>query len=189
MAQSPLEPITGPRAWRGPDMAARPDEWTHVLSAGQIDELDAAVEAVLARDFDILAIKPEDFPLPGLAAVLRKVRAALRDGPGFALLRGLPVERYDRRQAAIAFFGIGAHLGQAVSQNAKGHALGHVRDLGFDKELTLARGYQTSAALHFHTDPTDVVGLLSLRTAAPATARSGARHNNSRQRTRGDDAA
>lgn len=65
----------------------------------------------------------------------------------------------------IVYFGIGCHIGQAVSQNAKGHALGHVCDLGFDADRPLARGYQTSAKLQFHTDPTDVVGLMCLRTA------------------------
>ncbi len=160
-----LEPIGGPRAWLGPDMAARPGEWAHTLSAAHIAELDAAIEAVHERGLDILDIEAEDFVLPLLDNVLQRIRTALQDGPGFALLRGIPVERYDRRRAAIAYFGIGAHIGQAVSQNAKGHALGHVRDLGFDKERNLARGYQTSAELQFHTDPADVVALLSLRNA------------------------
>jgi len=34
------------------------------------------------------------------------------------------------REAATVFFGLGAHLGSARSQNGKGHVLGHVQDLG-----------------------------------------------------------
>ena len=165
MARSRLEPVVGPRVWLGPEMAARPADWTHILSTMQIAELDGAVAAVVARGLDILAIKAADFPLPRLDGVLRQIRTALHDGPGFALLKGVPVERYNRREAAIAYFGIGAYIGQAVSQNAKGHALGHVRDLGFDAERPLARGYQSASKLQFHTDPADVVGLLSLTTA------------------------
>ncbi len=44
------------------------------------------------------------------------------NGRGFLLLRGLPVERWSMREAATAFFGLGAHLGSARSQNGKGHA-------------------------------------------------------------------
>jgi hypothetical protein len=67
------------------------------------------------------------------------------------------------RQAAIAYWGIGAHLGEACSQNAQGHVLGHVKDLGRDYHDPLARGYQTSARLPYHTDSTDIVGLLCWR--------------------------
>jgi hypothetical protein len=86
-------------------------------------------------------------------------------GIGFGLIRGVPVERYSLRQAAIAFWALGAHLGEAVSQNAGGHALGHVRDLSFDYNQPSSRGYQTAERLPYHCDPPDVVGLLSLRAA------------------------
>ena len=46
------------------------------------------------------------------------------------VLRGLPVERWSIEQTAMAFLGIGAYFGKPVSQNGKGHILGHVKDLG-----------------------------------------------------------
>ena len=97
--------------------------------------------------------------------VLASVPTSCSTGCGIALMRGLPVERYTIREAATAYWAIGLHLGEAVSQNAKGHALGHVRDLGFDIAKPSARGYQTAERLSYHTDSSDVVGLLSLRTA------------------------
>ena len=48
------------------------------------------------------------------------------------------------REAAIAYFGIGSHFGNVRSQNAKGHLLGHVRDLGLDAARPTARFYQTN---------------------------------------------
>ena len=54
-------------------------------------------------------------------------------------MRGLPVERWSMREAATAFFGLGAHLGSARSQNGKGHVLGHVQDLGLDVERSQCR--------------------------------------------------
>ena len=46
------------------------------------------------------------------------------------VIRGVPVERYSIEEAAAAFLGIGAYFGKPVSQNGKGHILGHVKDLG-----------------------------------------------------------
>jgi hypothetical protein len=165
MAQTAYSPIIGPQVWRGPDVAARSDAWTHRLSAEETTELDAAVEDALSHNRDVLDITRETFELPRLGETLALVQDKLQRGLGFMLLRGVPVDRYDTRAAATAYFGIGAHLGEAVSQNAKGHALGHVCDLGFDPNLPLARGYQSAATLKFHTDPTDLVGLMCLRIA------------------------
>ena len=81
-------------------------------------------------------------------------------------MRGLPVERWTIRELATAYFGVGAHFGSARSQNAKGHVLGHVRDLGLNatKDPT-ARVYQTNERQTYHTDSCDIVGLLCLNTA------------------------
>lgn len=165
MDQDQLQPVTGARVWRGPTIAARQAEWCHDLSRRDLAELDSAVAAVESQGLDVLDITRERFSLPSFGRTLGHVQEQLQHGVGFALLRGLPVERYSRRQAAIAYFGIGSHLGEAVSQNAKGHALGHVCDLGVDARLPTGRGYQTSEKLNFHTDPADIVGLLCLRTA------------------------
>ncbi|MDF3074571.1 MAG: hypothetical protein K0S54_2238 [Alphaproteobacteria bacterium] len=108
---------TGPAAWYGPAVAARED-WIVPLEPADIAEIDAAMAPLLARNADIAAVKAEDFPLPRLKAKLDATLHELLHGRGFVVLRGLPVERYDRGQAALAFFGLGAHLGRARSQNA-----------------------------------------------------------------------
>jgi hypothetical protein len=74
-------------------------------------------------------------------------------------------DRYTLEKAALAYWGLGLHLGRPVSQNAKGHLLGHVRDLGLDPANPTNRLYATSARQIFHTDSTDIVGLLCLQTA------------------------
>jgi hypothetical protein len=80
-------------------------------------------------------------------------------------MRGLPVGGYSPLQAAAIFLGVGAHLGRARSQNAKGHILGHVFDLGLSGADPNVRIYQTSQRQTFHTDSCDVVGLLCLQEA------------------------
>jgi hypothetical protein len=60
---------------------------------------------------------------------------------------------------------IGVHLGNLRMQNAEGHLLGHVRDLGRSSDDPHTRIYQTRERQTHHTDSCDVVGLLCLRTA------------------------
>ena len=72
---------------------------------------------------------------------------------------------YKLGKAAMAYWGIGLHLGRPRSQNAKGHLLGHVRDIGLDPNNPTHRKYATNARQVFHTDSCDVVGLLCLKTA------------------------
>src|ERR1700732_3875866 len=127
-ARRPL--IAAPSAWIGADMCYREDEWTFRLSPSQVDEIERAVQAVRARHLDIADIRREDFPLPTLGPVLERLRAEVLDGRGFVLLRGMPVEDRPIADSATAYWGIGTYFGNARSQNAKGHLLGHVYDLG-----------------------------------------------------------
>ena len=75
------------------------------------------------------------------------------------------MERWTRREAAIAFLVIGVHLGNLRMQNAEGHLLGHVKDLGRSSDDPNTRIYQTRERQTHHTDSCDVVGLLCLHAA------------------------
>jgi len=155
----------GPAAWTGADLAAQPDLWVRQLTAEEIAELEAAAAHYLGLGRDVGEITAADFPLPRFAAHLATLRDKLIHGIGVEVLRGLPIARYTQETAAAIFCGIGAHLGSARSQNAAGHILGHVRDLGADPNDTKTRIYQTSARQTFHTDSADCVGLLCLKAA------------------------
>ena len=160
--------ISGPAAWIGPDVA-RDGAWLQALSATELAELEAAATPWLARterDAGALnALTPSAFPLPTLGPRLAGLRAELLRGRGFAVLRGLPIARWGRRLGAVAFYGLGAHLGQPRPQNAQGHLLGHVRDVGLRVDDPNVRIYQTHERQTFHTDSCDIVGLLCLQTA------------------------
>lgn len=114
----------------------------------------------------MLDMTAADFPLPTLAPRLAELAWELDQGRGFWLMRGLPIDEMTERQAAFAYWGIGLHLGTPVSQNARGHLLGHVIDEGVDYRTDSGvRGYQTRLRLPYHTDSSDVVGLLCLQPA------------------------
>ncbi|MEX0583571.1 MAG: TauD/TfdA family dioxygenase, partial [Sneathiella sp.] len=157
--------IETPSAWYGQEMARKPDIWLTYLSSDEVSELETAAENFLSGDLDLGMISQDNFPLPLLKARLASLRDKLMHGIGFELLRGLPVSQYSQKMAATIFCGIGTYLGAPRSQNAAGHILGHVRDLGLNANDAGTRIYQTSQRQTFHTDSTDVVGLMCLRPA------------------------
>ncbi len=152
------------QAWYGPDMHAKSD-WIHTLTEEQLAELDAAVLAEDKQNLDILQLTKDDFTIPSIEPVLKVMADAVLHGRGFFLIRGLPVHRYTKKQSAMAFWALGLHVGEPVSQNGKGHVLGHVTNLGLNYADPEVRGYQTSARLPYHTDSSDMVGLLCLQKA------------------------
>lgn len=160
----PFGPITGPSAWYGADMA-KSGEWIRALSPREVDEIDAALSAAKRKNLSILDISRDEFPLPTLAPALDGIRDELLRGRGFALIRGIPREKYTKADMAMIFWGIGAYLGRAVSQNAKGHALGHVRDLGYKIDDPNVRTYQTTRRQYYHADSCDIVALMCLNRA------------------------
>ena len=162
---APRQRVEGPSAWVGAEMRRREDEWTYRLAPAEIAEIERAVEGVRGRD--LAAIRRADFPLPRLGPVLDRLRREVVEGRGFVLLRGLPVENRPIAEGAAAFWGVGAHFGSARSQNAKGHLLGHVYDLGQGLSATdpTLRSYQTAEEQRFHIDRADLVALLCLKRA------------------------
>jgi hypothetical protein len=165
----PGGPLGGPAAWRGEELA-RSAAWIHHLSTEQVAELEAAASAAARNTRPLTTLRREDFALPRLAPVLDAIRRELLDGRGFVMVRGLPLERYTLTEAATLFWGLGAHLGAPLSQNAQGHVLGHVKDLGYEAGDPRTRLYQTNQRQGYHTDSADIVGLLCIR-----PARSGGR--------------
>jgi hypothetical protein len=161
----PPGPIEGPSVWYGRALATSPHEWIRSFSPGELAEICAAVRAFRASGLALAEISPASFRLPTFGPVLRALLRELLEGRGFFMLRGLPVDDYTRLEQAIAYMGIGSYFGRARSQNAKGHLLGHVKDLGLDITDPRVRYYQTTRKLEYHTDSVDLVGLLCLQTA------------------------
>ena len=158
----PMQPLVDPAGWRPQDLAAN-DDWIYQLSETEADELRDAVARVERRGLDILDVTRENFPLPRLDAGLRALYDELLEGRGFVLIRGMPIADFDKTQAGIAFWGIGTRFGRALSQNPKGHMLGHVKDFGGSYDDPHVRGYQTNAEMSFHSDQCDYVALLCVQ--------------------------
>jgi hypothetical protein len=152
-------------AWTGNDIQ-HSTRWLFELEPADIAEIDRAL-AFAGEDGATVPFGRERFPLEKLAAKIDRIVDEVSDGVGLALLRGLPRERYSDDECALIYWGIAQYIGRPVTQNARGHLIGHVRDEGRAIGEAEARGYQTAAQLNFHTDmlPVDVLGLFCLRTA------------------------
>ena len=74
--------------------------------------------------------------------------------------------RYGDDDLTLLYWGIGLHLGEPWAQNKHGHVLGDVTDQGKTIDDPTVRGNELGGvALDYHTDGSDLVGLLCLRTA------------------------
>jgi alpha-ketoglutarate-dependent taurine dioxygenase len=151
--------------WRGADLRDRSDLWLHLLTDAEIDELGRAITHVRALGKDLRQVAASDFPLVTLAPALADWLTRLERGLGFVLVRGFPVREWSKQDAAIAYWIIGRHLGEPVSQNTAGELLVDVRDTGTSASDHNNRLYRTRAELSFHTDGADVIGLQCLRAA------------------------
>jgi len=153
-------------AWMPEDLEDT-DRWIHVLDDAEIADIGRALATAKAAGADFDTLDKKNFPLDAITETLAETLERLEHGLGLSVIRGLPVDRYTKDELRLIYWGIGLHLGTAVTQSSKGDVLGDVRNFGDDVTSTSAtgRGYMSSEQLGFHTDTCDVVCLFVMRTA------------------------
>jgi len=154
--------LSGPDVWSGTEMAARTD-WVHRVDEAEKREVYDAVAAFRASGVEWLDMARAQFPIPRLARKLAVMCEQLENGGGMVALRGLEPSVLGQEGMRIAFWGVGLHMGTAVSQSQFGELLGEVRDYGEVMGKATSRGYRAAGALRFHTDRCDVVALACVR--------------------------
>ena len=156
--------IDSPADWRGPELAARSD-WVYRLTTADLKEIEAGLDHAIARNRPLADMTAGDLPLPSFDRRLEAARDMLETGCGIFLFRGFPVEGRSIDALRRLYWGIGRHIGTAVSQSKRGDIMGDVRDIGTDVSGREGRGYTSRAELEFHTDSADISGLFFLKTA------------------------
>jgi len=171
--------LSGPSVWNGKDIQ-NSTRWIRDLTPAHLAELDKALQAVKARDLDWSQVTKENFPLSGFDDLFDSIREELEEGSGILKLRGWPVTKYDEADLRIMYNGFAKHLATPVFQNRSGEMMRAIRDEGAHvgstygqvkdekKGTTFLSSYArtlSSGELRFHTDRTDVVGLLCVRQA------------------------
>lgn len=155
-----ISEIEEPNVWDGSSYADRQD-YTHIFTDGMVDEIDGALRAVMAKAIPSHKIRREHFSLVKSAKLLEAAYQELENGRGFAVLSGWPVDRYSYEENVAAYCGIAAYLGDVVVQNYEGDSIVDVRDEGVPYSH-LSRGYKSNKLLPFHSDGSDLVGLMCL---------------------------
>jgi hypothetical protein len=156
--------ISSPADWRAADLTTSSD-WIDRFTGADCAEIDAAFRTAQARGATLETLTREDFPLPTVAARINAARDAIENGRGIRVLRGLPTAPYSKDDLRLIYWGLGRHLGTAVSQSKDGDLLGDVRNFGADVFGAEGRGYKSKQQLSFHCDSCDVVALMVLRVA------------------------
>jgi len=151
--------------WRSCDVADS-EKWTVVLSESDQRELDHALKTAKTVSDNLLDIGREAFPLDGLVPKLAQVERELIDGRGFVRISALDAKRYSDDDLTMLYWGIGTHLGDPWPQNKYGHVMGDVTDQGKAFDDPTLRGNEIGlVGLDYHTDGSDLVGLMCLRMA------------------------
>jgi alpha-ketoglutarate-dependent taurine dioxygenase len=131
--------------------------WIYTLDDRARGDLIRAVRAAHDPDKDLFDYRRGDFALgaawPVIAAALREIR----DGTGFAVLRGLPRDDVTEAEFALLTWAIGLHTGVARPQGKASQFMAPVRDAGVVYRTGKGRGYSSSSDLDFHTDSADIV--------------------------------
>ena len=160
--------IAHPCAWKAEELRLD-SSWIYALAAAEIAEIEAALKAAKQADVPVLKMRARDFPLPVTALRMREISRQLEEGRGIALVRGVPVARYDDADLEKIYWGLSVNLGVVIAQNTRGDHIGHVRNEGLKwgqvSDGELVRGYRTNAYMPFHSDPTDRVGLFCVQKA------------------------
>jgi alpha-ketoglutarate-dependent taurine dioxygenase len=164
-----LTTTTGPRAWRADTIDAAAF-WYYPLSEPCLAALDGAVRDWRQHPRPVTEVALSDALHAACVRDLQPVLQALESGRGFAIIKGVPADRYSAEEAQLLYWLVGQVLGRPFEQNVQGTLLYDVRDTGQDVAYG-ARFSVTNAESSFHTDNSfgdtvlDYVGLLCLRTA------------------------
>jgi hypothetical protein len=142
--------ISGPTVWQAEDFRSRPDLWQRQWTPELIQQLEEAFDKFEATGKTLPEINKVSrlrwntclcltlthlfhtlqvtFPLPSdVVDFLSSIRENVVNGQGFILIEGLPVTEWPVFKSAAIYLAIGTIFGVTLSQNGKGHVLGHVK--------------------------------------------------------------
>ena len=131
---------------------------------------------------------PEDFALDASRAFMREVKRTIDDGPGFAIVDRLPVERWSQSGARAVWWLLASLVARPVAQKWDGTSIYDVTDLGKPaRQRRAARRHQLPSRTSIPTTATTRAAALC-RPDVPAhgDGRRRERHRELRHSARGD---
>ncbi|MGD9986964.1 TauD/TfdA family dioxygenase [Pseudonocardia sp.] len=152
------------RAWNGQSIRAD-KSWLVELP----DHLKGALTsaASIQADASFVDVTVDEGLADECRPFVDQCRAALfgPSGPGFAVLRGVPVQGLDLEVTERLYWMIGSLFGVPVTQSGDLDLIGQVRREVRSGEKAFERGYKSAADLEYHCDLTPLAGLLCVHQA------------------------
>lgn len=139
------------RAWRRDTL--RREDWLFSVAPAALDEIRSAVRKLRINPTRTEDLRPADFTLPACTAMMRDVRAALREGAGFAVVDRLPMEEMSTQEAIAVYWLLSSMIARPVHQKIDGTLIYDVQDTG-KKALpgSGVRPDKTNIEQNFHND-------------------------------------
>ena len=121
----------GPDAWSGEQIRDNV-RWQFQADDRVLQEIDNLLDGLDASQTHWEKTGLTQFAAPALTELLQRVANELEHGSGMARISGLPVQRYGEIACRRLLFGLSAHLGTPLYQNARGELMGLIADEGQD---------------------------------------------------------
>jgi alpha-ketoglutarate-dependent taurine dioxygenase len=110
-------PANPQRVWRSGDLA--PQSVLFPLAPDVNREIAAAIDHIRANGLDLDTVEQEDFRLPGFARMVDRLRHALDEGAGIAILDDIALDACSDAETAIIAWGLANYLGRPIRQGLK----------------------------------------------------------------------
>ncbi len=140
-------------------------DWLVKLSANEEKEIKNMIDDMVKIPLPFLLREVNDFEIPSLRKIYKKIKCICDNGIGFAVIDKLPLDDFDEELIKSVYWVLGQLIGKNVAQKWDGTMLYDVKDSG-NKYGYGVRGSATNVELVFHTDnafgikPPEYVGLL-----------------------------
>jgi len=151
--------IDHPGAWTSASIGGR-EGLTRRLGREHFEAFDELLAGF--ADVEPTAISRGDFSHPLIDDLMTAVRSDIMDGRGAVIMSGLDLTRYSVEEFKKIYFGLGTHLGNAVSQSHRRDRIGIVQK---EEDNPTGRGYLMDVELRSHTDFHEVLSLAGVRKA------------------------
>jgi alpha-ketoglutarate-dependent taurine dioxygenase len=160
LAMTPFYPyVVDRRAWIGGDLPDKED-WVVRLSLSAAHRLTERVDALAERRRPIDACERRRLFDAELTAALAAAFAEIRDGRGFAVLRGFPVDGVQMETLKLVLSELGSRLVGGQSQGELANVASAAAEEGSKTRHAAGDGQ-----LCFHTNVCDIVALMAVRAA------------------------
>lgn len=162
-------PVRSALAWQA--QTPLPGDGRVQLEAQVLSEIRRAAEIIGTHPLPTIALQPSDFHMPACTAMMAQIKQTLCEGIGFAIIAGLPWDKFSNDTCKALHWLMMCMLGPTVAQKWNGEMIYEVTNTGRKEALGAGvRGSKTNRGQGYHTDnsynlPPDYVGLTCINTA------------------------